>query len=54
MFEDILCAGCVSAALSPVLDATLIVFHPIKNGSYDQGEEDIDSKLHGEKTVKAI
>lgn len=37
---------CISAVLSPVLNTTLIIFDPEENGSYDEGEENVDSQLH--------
>lgn len=41
--------GHVSAALSPVLNTTLVIFNSKENGSYDEGEENVDSQLHREK-----
>lgn len=42
----------MSAVLSPVLDTTLIIFDPKKNGSYDEGEKNVDSQLYRQKTFR--
>lgn len=42
----------LSAILSPVLDATLIILDSKKNGAYDEGKKNVDAQLHRQKTFR--